>query len=58
MAISGSVCDVNWSVTAVTHPTTGGFDCLIQLNHNTPEGVFKHEFMHSSVFWLFQKSSG
>ena len=42
MALSGNVCDSDWSVSAVTHQTIGGFDCMIQLGHNTPEGVFKH----------------
>ena len=50
MALSGNVCNSDWSVSAVTHQTTGGFDCTIQLSHNTPKGVFKHEFTHSSVF--------
>ena len=50
MTLSGTICDGHWSVSAVTHPTTGGFDCSIQLSHSTPEGVFTHEFKHSSVF--------
>ncbi|MFM0169788.1 UDP-glucose 4-epimerase [Paraburkholderia sediminicola] len=50
MALSGNVCDSDWSVSAITHQTTGGFDCTIQLSHNTPEGVFKHEFTHSGIF--------
>jgi hypothetical protein len=50
MTLSGNVGDGHWSVSAVTRPTTGGFDCLIQLSHATPEGVFAHEFRHSSIF--------
>jgi hypothetical protein len=50
MTISGSVGDGDWSVAATTHRTAGGFDCSIQLSHHTPEGIFKHEFRHSSVF--------
>ena len=50
MALSGNICDGNWSVSAVTHQTAGGFDCSIQLSHSTPEGVFTHEFRHSRVF--------
>ncbi|RDJ99770.1 UDP-glucose 4-epimerase [Paraburkholderia lacunae] len=50
MALSGSVCDNDWSVSVVTHQTADGFCCSIQLNHNAPEGVFKHEFTHSGVF--------
>jgi hypothetical protein len=50
MALSGNVCDSDWSVSAVTHRAAGGFDCAIRLSHNTPEGVFKHEFTHSSIF--------
>ena len=46
----GNVCDSDWSVSAVAHRADGGFDCVIQLSHNTPEGVFKHEFTHSSIF--------
>jgi hypothetical protein len=50
MTISGSVGDGDWSVAATTHRTAGGFDCSIQLSHQTPEGIFKHEFTHSSIF--------
>jgi hypothetical protein len=50
MTISGNVGDADWSVAATTHRTEGGFDCNIQLSHRTPEGIFRHEFMHSSVF--------
>ena len=51
MTLSGNICDGHWSVSAVTHPTpAGGFDCAIQLSHDTPEGVFTHEFRHSSIF--------
>ncbi|HEX8029758.1 MAG TPA: hypothetical protein VF491_14900 [Vicinamibacterales bacterium] len=50
MTISGNVGGRDWSVVAITHRTAGGFDCSIQLSHHTPEGVFKHEFMHSSIF--------
>ncbi|RKE37945.1 hypothetical protein B0G76_4227 [Paraburkholderia sp. BL23I1N1] len=50
MALSGNVCDSDWSVSAVTHRADGGFACVIQLSHNTPEGVFKHEFTHSNIF--------
>jgi hypothetical protein len=50
MTLSGKVCDGQWSVSAVTHPTTGGFDCEIRLSHATPEGVFTHDFKHSSIF--------
>jgi hypothetical protein len=50
MTLSGTVCDGHWSVSVVTHPTVGGFDCSIQISHTTPEGVFTHEFKHSSVF--------
>ncbi|ASV99050.1 UDP-glucose 4-epimerase [Paraburkholderia aromaticivorans] len=50
MTISGNVGDGDWSVAATTHPTAGGFDCSIQLSHHTPEGVFTHEFRHSSIF--------
>jgi hypothetical protein len=50
MTISGSVGDADWSVCATTHRTAGGFDCTIELSHHTPEGLFKHEFRHSSIF--------
>ncbi|WP_341319232.1 UDP-glucose 4-epimerase [Paraburkholderia sp. IMGN_8] len=50
MALSGSVCDNDWSVSVTTHQTAGGFYCSIQLSHNAPEGVFKHGFTHSGVF--------
>ncbi|NPT56157.1 UDP-glucose 4-epimerase [Paraburkholderia elongata] len=50
MALSGNVCDNDWSVSVVTHQTAGGFYCAIQLSHNSPEGVFHHEFTHSSIF--------
>lgn len=50
MALSGNVSDSDWSVSAVAHRAEGGFNCVIQLSHNTPEGVFKHEFTHSSIF--------
>ncbi|MGF6726373.1 hypothetical protein P3T43_005763 [Paraburkholderia sp. GAS41] len=50
MALSGNVCDSDWSVSAVAHRVDGGFDCVIQLSHNTPEGVFKHAFTHSRIF--------
>ncbi|MGF6793365.1 UDP-glucose 4-epimerase [Paraburkholderia sp. 35.1] len=49
MTLSGKVGDGHWSVSVVTHPTAGGFNCSIQLSHTTPEGVFTHEFTHSSV---------
>jgi hypothetical protein len=50
MTLSGKVCDGNWSVSAITHPAVGGFDCAIQLSHHSSEGVFTHEFRHSSIF--------
>jgi hypothetical protein len=50
MTISGNVCDNDWSVSVVTHQVSGGFDCSIQLSHNTPEGVFTHAFTHSSIY--------
>ncbi|QLD50366.1 UDP-glucose 4-epimerase [Paraburkholderia fungorum] len=50
MTISGTVGDGDWSVAATTHRTAGGFDCSIQLSHNTPEGNFRHEFRHSGIF--------
>jgi bacillopeptidase F (M6 metalloprotease family) len=50
MTLSGSVYDGHWSVSVVTHPTPGGFDCTIQLSHTTAEGVFTHEFRHDSIF--------
>jgi len=50
LALSGNVCDRDWSVSVVTHQTAGGFNCSIQLSHNAPDGVFKHEFMHNSIF--------
>lgn len=50
MTISGNVGDGDWSVTATTHHTAGGFVCTIQLSHHTPDGVFQHEFTHSGVF--------
>ncbi|CAB3737825.1 hypothetical protein LMG22037_06179 [Paraburkholderia phenoliruptrix] len=50
MTISGNVGDGDWSVVATTHRAAGGFDCLVKLSHHTPQGVFKHEFMHSGTF--------
>lgn len=50
MTISGNVGDGDWSVAATTNRTLGGFNCSIQFSHHTPEGIFKHEFMHSNVF--------
>lgn len=50
MTISGNVSDGDWSVAATTHRTAGGFNCSIQFSHHTPEGIFKHEFIHSTVF--------
>ncbi|ANB77859.1 UDP-glucose 4-epimerase (plasmid) [Paraburkholderia phytofirmans OLGA172] len=50
MTISGNVSDGDWSVAATTHRTAGGFNCSIQFSHHTPEGIFKHEFIHSNVF--------
>jgi hypothetical protein len=50
MTISGNVGDGDWSVAATTHRTAGGFNCSIQFSHHTPEGIFKHEFMHSNEF--------
>ncbi|MGA7776755.1 MAG: UDP-glucose 4-epimerase [Paraburkholderia sp.] len=52
MTISGNACDTNsdWSVSVATHQMPSGFDCSIQLSHQTPEGVFTHEFKHSSVY--------
>lgn len=50
MTLSGKVCDGHWSVSVVTHPTSGGFHCSIQLTHTTPEDVFTHEFRHDSIF--------
>ncbi|CAE6762116.1 hypothetical protein R69927_04965 [Paraburkholderia domus] len=50
MALSGNVCDSDWSVSALTHQTTGGFGCTIQLSHNAPGGVFNHEFKHGGIF--------
>ncbi|MFM0500192.1 UDP-glucose 4-epimerase [Paraburkholderia caffeinilytica] len=50
MALSGKVFDGDWSVSAETHQTTGGFDCTILLSHSTPEGMFTHEFRHDSIF--------
>ncbi|KAE8759212.1 MULTISPECIES: UDP-glucose 4-epimerase [Paraburkholderia] len=50
MTISGNVCENDWSVSVVTHQVSGGFDCSIQLSHNTPEGVFTHAFTHSSIY--------
>ena len=50
MTISGNVGDGDWSVAATTHRTAGGFNCSIQFSHHTPEGIFKHEFIHSNVF--------
>ena len=50
MTISGNVGDGDWSVVATTHRTAGGFDCSIQISHHTPQGAFKHEFTHSSIF--------
>lgn len=50
MALSGKVNDGDWSVAAVTHQVPGGFDCSIQLSHPTPDGIFAHEFRHSSIF--------
>ncbi|MFM0455322.1 UDP-glucose 4-epimerase [Paraburkholderia nemoris] len=50
MTISGNVSDGDWSVAATTHRTAGGFNCSIQFSHHTPEGIYRHEFTHSSVF--------
>ncbi|CAB3789771.1 hypothetical protein LMG28614_02997 [Paraburkholderia ultramafica] len=50
MTLSGKVCDGHWSVSVVTHPAPGGFDCSIQLSHTTAEGVFTHEFRHDTIF--------
>jgi hypothetical protein len=50
MTISGNVCDNDWSVSVETHQVSGGFDCSIQLDHNTPEGVFTHTFTHCSIY--------
>jgi hypothetical protein len=50
MTILGNVRDSDWSVSAATHQTAGGFDCSIRLSHTTPDGVFTHEFTHSSVY--------
>lgn len=50
MTLSARVGDADWSVAAVTHPATGGFDCSIKLSHATPDGLFTHEFRHSSIF--------
>jgi hypothetical protein len=50
MTITGQVGEADWSVAATTHRTAGGFDCSIELSHQTPEGLFKHEFTHSSIF--------
>jgi hypothetical protein len=50
MTISGNVGNADWSVAATTHRTEGGFDCHIELRHRTPKGIFRHKFMHSSVF--------
>lgn len=50
MSQSSNASDNNWSVAATTHRTAGGFDCSIQLCHQTAAVNFKHEFMHSSVF--------
>ncbi|NMM00190.1 UDP-glucose 4-epimerase [Paraburkholderia sp. RP-4-7] len=50
MTISGNVRDSDWSVSVETHQASGGYDCSIQLSHDTPEGVFKHGFTHSSVY--------
>lgn len=50
MALSARVDDDRWTVSAVTHPIPGGFDCTIQLRYAAPEGAFTHEFSHSSIF--------
>lgn len=50
MAISGRVSDGNWEVSVNTHQIAGGFDCAIKLSYAAPEGVFTHEFSHSSIF--------
>ncbi len=50
MTISGNVCDNGWSVSAETHQVSGGFDCSIQVSHNTREGDFTHAFTHSSIY--------
>ena len=50
MALSGNVGEGDWSVSAEVHEAVGGFDCRIHINHRTPEGVFEHEFRHSSIF--------
>jgi hypothetical protein len=50
MTISGNVGDADWSVAVTTHRTEDGFDCQIQLSHRQPEGIFRHAFMHSSIF--------
>lgn len=49
MTLTGNVGDGHWSVSAVTHSTTGGFDCSIKISHTAPEGEFNHEFKHSSI---------
>lgn len=50
MTISGNVGDDDWSVAATTQRTADGFNCSIQFSHHTPDGIYKHEFMHSNVF--------
>ncbi|MFM0470627.1 UDP-glucose 4-epimerase [Paraburkholderia strydomiana] len=56
MTLTGNVGDGHWSVSAVTHSTTGGFDCSIKISHAAPEGDFNHEFKHSSI-WATEREA-
>jgi hypothetical protein len=50
MTMSGKVTEQDWSVSAEVKSVTGGFVCVIHVDHSDPNGKFEHQFKHHQVF--------
>ncbi len=50
MALSGSVSEHDWTVSAKTRPVPGGFECRIRVEHAGAGTPFAYEFRHHKTF--------
>jgi len=50
MALSGTITERHWTVSARTRPVQGGFECCIRVEHVGSGTPFAHEFKHHKTF--------